>query len=116
MVSYIADRTSVGRDFLLSDLRDNSTVEHVLELPDILVMSLVVNLTSLLADLTGLGVLGIVNQHSRVLFEGIFGLQVARDVIEGNVLLEDIVFLFLLCGEYGCLAATDPALGHPDFK
>ena len=71
---YVIDRTSVGRYFLLCNLRDNYTVEHVLELFDVLVVSLVVYLTFLLADLTSFGFLAIVNKHSRILLEWILGL------------------------------------------
>ena len=71
---YVIDRTSEGRDFLLSNLRDDSTVEHVLELFDVLVMSLVVYLTFLLADLTSFGFLAIVNKHTKIFLESVFGL------------------------------------------
>ena len=71
---YVIDWTSVGRDLLLSNVRDDSPLKHDLELFNVLVVRLVVYLMFLLADLTIFGFLVIVNKHSRILLEWILGL------------------------------------------
>ena len=69
MVCNIVNWTTVCGDFRLRYLGDNSSVDRFPELLCILGISLVLDLLMFLSDLTGLGILAIVNQDSRILLE-----------------------------------------------
>ena len=81
MVSNVIDRSSVGSDFSLRDLRDDSSVKHVSELLNILRMNIVPELTFLLTDLASLCLLGVVSQYDRILLKGILCLEMTRQLI-----------------------------------
>ena len=62
MVGCIVDWTSVCRDLRLLYLRDDSSIEHIHELLNILSMGFVPDLLTFLTNLAGFGILAIVNQ------------------------------------------------------
>ena len=77
MMSYEVNLASIRRDFCMGDLRDNSSVEHIHELINILGVSVVPELTFFLINLTGLCILSIVDQDSWILLEGILGMKMS---------------------------------------
>ena len=81
MVSNVIDRSSVGSDFSLRDLRDDSSVKHVSELLNILRMNIVPELMFLLTDLASLCLLGVVSQYDRIFLKGILCLKMTRQLI-----------------------------------
>ena len=114
MVSDIVYRFFVGGDFILGYFRYDSSINHVLELINILRVCLIPKLLTFLSNLTTLGILAIIYKDCRILFERISCLQLPSGFIHRHMLLENNVFIFFLGSKEGSLAATYPALGQLD--
>ena len=114
MVSNKVHRSSVGIKFSLGDLTDDASVEHVHELFHVLGVNGVFYLALLLVDLTSLGFLGVVDQDTRILLEGIFSLKMPGELVEGDMLFKNIIFLLLISRQDCSITATDTAFSHPE--
>ena len=110
MMRYVVDGTDVSSFLLLRYFSNHLPGDHVFELLHILIVSSIPQLSPFLRYLTRLGFPSIVNENARILLEWVFSPKLTSFLAEGDVLLEDVILLFLSSSKYGGFTATDSTL------